>query len=242
VTQSLAQEHADEIGRLRLLVDIISPDEVGRAFAASLGSRDLAARSALGSYAIHRWLPDHALAPLDGTFATICRVCGWSRMPASHEALDRETAANWTSSRRALGGVVHYAPGYALYDLTEFRAAPAPLPDDSDWQRLRLILRTPTVLAPDGRAADLERALKSVFPSNKNERTVAIKILGYAGVFSTPGHASFFDRFLMNEEQELPHQRFVDWGYPMVWWRAKDGIREEAVVQWFPGEIAKSAV
>jgi hypothetical protein len=167
-------------------------------------------------------------------FATVCGVCGWSRMPPGHEALEAENVAHYASERRLYGGVRHLDPGYAAYDLSEFRSLSPSEPTSADWRTLDLILRTPALLAPDANAADLGRTLKSVFPSNKNQRATVIRILAYAGVLEAPEHPGFFDGYVPPESRDLPAQRFADWGYPAVWWRAQHGVRGDAVTFWFP--------
>ena len=114
-------------------------------------------------------------------------------------------------------------------------------PTAADWKALDLTLRTPALLAPEAKAADLERALKTVLPSNKDERAILIRILGYAGVLEAPGHPSFFDGFVPGPARYLPRQRFADWGYPIIWWRAGHGVRRDAAAFWFPELSAASA-
>jgi hypothetical protein len=234
LSKHLVQEHADVVARLRLLADILSARQVADAFVASLGSRLLEPRSALGSFAFARVLPEHPLTPRPGTFGTICSLCGWSRMPPGHEKQDQETAQHMATERRQWGGVRHLDPQYALIDLTEFRGLDAAEPSDEDWRRLDLILLTPALLAPDAKAADLERAIQSTLSSNKNERQVLIQLLGYSGVLEAPEHPSFFDEYVPPDARDLPRQRFADWGYPVIWWRARHGIRADAVAFWFP--------
>lgn len=238
---SVTRAHAETIAQLRLLADLIAPGEVARAFVASLRARDLPARSALGSYALARAMPDHPLDPDPDAFATICRSCGWSRMPAGHEAMDEESRAHMRHERRRWGGVRHLQPEYALLDLHAFRALPPAEPSPGDWRTLELILRTPTLLAPEAKAADLERALKSVLPSNRDERGVLIRILAYAGVLEAPGHPSFLDAYVPPAARDLPPQRFADWGYPAIWWRAGHGVRADAITYWFPQIAAARA-
>jgi hypothetical protein len=233
MTESVAVEHANIVSQLRLLADIIEAESVAGAFVASLGSRALATRSALGSYAFARVLPDHALAPLPGTYATMCGICGWSQMPPTYHGPAYD-ATRFAIERRQWGGVQHLDPKYAAYDLGEFHASSAPVPTDDDWRRLDLILRTPALLGPDAKAADLARAIQSVLPSNKNERMTLIRILGYIGVLEAPGHPSFFNGYIMPERRDLPPQRFADWGYPIIWWRARPGVRIDSVAYWFP--------
>jgi hypothetical protein len=234
MTADLPREHADAISRLRQLADLTPRHVVSRAFVASLSTRALEARSALGSYALARVMPEHLLAPIAGAFATICNVCGWSRMPSAHEDLEVETHAHFAAERRRYGGVRHLDPRYAAYDLAEFQSLPPLYPTAGDWRILELILRTPPLLSPEAKAADLERALKSILPSNKDERGVLIRILAYAGVLEAPGYPSFFDGYVHPDARDLPPQRFADWGYPTTWWRARHGVRADAVAYWFP--------
>ena len=240
MTKSVLQDHADVVGRLRLLADIIPPDDVATAFVASLSSRRLAARSALGSYAFARVLPDHALEPLPNTFATICRVCGWSQMPPGHEEFDAQNAEHMARERTHWGGFRHLDPHYALFDLTEWRGLTPLNPTADDTRCLDLLLRTPGLLAPEAKASDLERAIRSVLPSNKYQRQTLIRILGYAGVLEAPGYPSFFESYVLPEARHLPRQRFADWGYPIIWWRARDGIRKETAMFWFGDSVASS--
>jgi hypothetical protein len=60
-------------------------------------------------------------------------------------------------------------------------------------------------------------------------------------VFEAPGHPSFFDGYVPPAERDLPLQRFADWGYPAIWWRAGHGVRSDAVAFWFPSVAAASA-
>jgi hypothetical protein len=63
---------------------------------------------------------------------------------------------------------------------------------------------------------------------------VLIRLLAYAGVLEAPGHPSFFDDYVRPAARDLPPQRFADWGYPTIWWRAAHGVRADAIAFWFP--------
>ncbi len=236
MTTNLVHEHAEVLAQIRLLTDILAPSDVARAFVASLGSRQLEYRSAIGSYAIGRVLPDHPLTPLDGTYATICSICGWARMPDGEEDPGARHYAGW---RRESGGLSHEDPGNIVFDLQQFQTLPAAEPTAEDWHRLDLVLRTPMLLAPTSKAGDLVRAIKTVVPSNKSEREVLLRILAYASILEAPEHPGYLDSYVLPEQRELPRQRFADLGYPIMWWRAKDGVRADAVAFWFP-EIAST--
>jgi hypothetical protein len=233
------RDHADDIQQIRALADAIAPADLGRAFTASLTSRRLPYRSALGSSAVARVLPDHALVAREGAYATICQTCGWSQMPSPAEDVPTEHLAR---EREKYGGVRHTDPQYILFDLTSFRELETLEPTAADWRCLDLILWTPRLLDSGAKPADYERALKGVFPSNKNERTVLIQILSYAGVLEPADHPTFFDEYVPPHHRALPPYRFADWGYPAIWWRAQDGIREDAVGFWFPEVSERRAV
>lgn len=234
MTGSPAQAHGAAIAQLRVLADVVTPREVAHAFVASLATRDLARRSALGTYALARVMPDHALDPESGTYRTICRTCGWAQMPRAEEEPD---PAHLERERAQYGGVRHDHVDYALLDLSRFRELPPREPTTDDWRRLQLILRTPALLRPTAKPVELARALKEVLPSNKVEREVLVQVLGYAGILCAPDKPRFFDDFVAPDARDRPHAHFADWPFPVTWWRAGHGVRLDAVEYWFP-EIA----
>lgn len=239
MSSSPAQAHRTAVEQLRLLAEVITPREVAHAFVASLSSRDLTRRSALGTYALARVLPDHPLDPHIGTYATICRVCGWAQMPRPEEEPD---PVHLERERVKYGGVRHDHVDYALLDLSQFRALPPREPTAEDWRCLALILRTPAVLQPAAKGVDLARALKGVLPSNKVEREVLVQILGYAGILCAPDKPRFFDTFIAPDARERPNTHFADWPFPVTWWRAGQGVRADATEYWFPEIAAAGAV
>jgi hypothetical protein len=77
------QDHDGWVRAAREAVALLSAAEVGEAFLASLTSRRMDLRSALGSYAVARFLPEHAFA--SASDASICAVCRRHRPgPAAH--------------------------------------------------------------------------------------------------------------------------------------------------------------
>jgi hypothetical protein len=154
-------------------------------------------------------------------------------MPPGYENLDASDETHYARERRKYGGVRHLDPRYALYDLIEFQGMTVPTPTAEDWRTLELILRTPSLLSPGAKASDLANSVKDLIRSNKYERMVLVQILGYAGILQAPQYPGFLDAFVPLDLRVLPPQRFADWGYPIIWWRARDGIRHDAVELWF---------
>ncbi len=217
--------HRDLVRRALEVRGRIDPQVVADAFLASLSTRRLELRSALGSYAVLRHFPPHE----HHDRRTSCPVCGADDAPDEDEDLN---VLNF--ERFKWGGVRHEEPMYPTFDLEQFLGLDPPLPTDADIEIFRRILQTIESVPPDMSAPRLEKVLGGVFPSNKAERQILITILGYAGILPVPDHAGFLDGFVPSDERALPPQRFVDMGYPVCWWKGRYGIDRAALRDWFP--------
>lgn len=200
LTDETVRAHADAVARLRLLADLTRPADVAAAFVASLGSRRLEYRSALASYAVARVIPDHPLHVVPYARATICGFCGWT------EGEEEATADLFRELRSRVGGVMHDRPSFVRFDLEWFRELEPMEPTADDWRRLELILRTPALLAPTAKPADLQRALRTAIRSNKDERTILIQILACAGILDEKDHPGYLDRFTTSTPSGLQHK------------------------------------
>ena len=204
----------------------IQAHEVADAFLASLTTRRLDFRSALGSYAVIRHLPDHAHVGDRGA----CSICGvYNSGDAEAEDLN---ILNF--ERFKWGGVRHDQAVYAAFDLERFLASERPKPTEQDKDALRLIIRTIEGVGAQVTSPQLEGKLGGLFKSNKAEREVVLNILGFCGILRTPGHPGYWDCFVPIAERELPSQRFVDMDYPTCWWRGRDGLDHETLCRVFP--------
>lgn len=74
--QSRVQNHDGWVAAAREAATGVSPSEVSDAFVASLSNRRLDLRSALGSLAVARRLPEHSFVPVRAS--VVCAVCGLS--------------------------------------------------------------------------------------------------------------------------------------------------------------------
>lgn len=199
--------------------------EVADAFLASLTTRRLDLRSALGSYAVIRHFPDHEHGGGPGA----CRVCG------EYEPRGAETDLNVLNFERfKSGGVRHDRPVYAAFDLERFSSTERLEPTEEDAAVMRAILDTIDGVEAKTTAPQLQGKLSALFKSNKAERETVLRILGYCGILRAAGHPGYWDHFVPNAERELPPQRFVDMAYPACWWRGRDGVDREASRRVFP--------
>ncbi|MEM7012594.1 MAG: hypothetical protein AAF585_14050 [Verrucomicrobiota bacterium] len=201
----------------------ISPIAVADAFVASLGSRRLDLRSALGSFAVLRHFPSHE-AELDGRQ---CKICG------EYDQSSNEDLNVFNFERFKWGGVRHDVVGYALFDLEQFSTTLSNPPTDMDIRILGALIEA-IESAPDNMTANaLQKHLAPIVKSNKSEREILIAILGLTGILSAIHHPGYLTSFVRSDERELPSRRFVDMTYPACWWRRSDGINAEAVEFWF---------
>jgi len=225
--------HDQAVELARTAVAALSCAEVATAFAASLTTRNLAWRSALGSMAAMQHVAPHAFEPSRLNQGNVCAVCGLPRDVRRDEAALAELRAKQHRLVR------FYDIVYAGHDLATFRALAPAEPTAADRRALGDLLDRLRALGPDARIGDLERALRKRFPSNKNERKYMLEALAIAGILRTPTVPSFGDRWVGFDEREcdlVPRHFYArDSSYPLQHW-AGDGLDEDAVDRWF-GEL-----
>lgn len=203
-----------------------SKERVTQAFLASLTSRRLDWRSALGSFAASlHLLPHHWSKGQRAQFN--CPMCG------AYESENPQDLNVLNFERFKWGGVRHTFPLYIGFDLEQFVGAEAE-PTEEDRCMMRSILKTAQSLPPHSKLSDLAKSLTDIFPSNLNERRTLIGILGYCGILQNPTRPGFFRGFPpYSERPEVPWGK-NDWPYPVQWWNGSCGVSEDAVAFWFP--------
>jgi hypothetical protein len=217
--------HDEIVQSAQAMAGEIDHQIVADAFLLSLGSRELAYRSALGSFAVSRWLPKHSYAV--GRFQYICKICG-NAVEHKHEDL---SVLNF--ERLKWGGVRHLHPYYAWFDLAEFRKLSPAKPTANDRDVLKRVLDIASSQAVDARPGDLEKATAGLFPSSKDERRNVLQILGYCGILQPVGHPTFFQNYAQMEDRAQPTEHKNDWSFPFLWWRGRDGVNSKAVEFYF---------
>lgn len=214
--------HDEAVTRAINAVDLIDLRDVAHAFVASLTSRRLEYRSALGSFAFARLLPYHEALRIPDR--ELCAICG---DPIEDQHVDWNLL-NFV--RIKWGGIGHGQPSYMAFDLTCFRDLPEMIPTSEDWAVLERILTIAATQDPKARPDHLERAIGKTVPSNRHERRVLLQILGFAGILRPRGAEPMFDRFVPFGERTTE----TELAYPFSAWRGADGIDGDAVRFWFP--------
>jgi hypothetical protein len=217
--------HDESVAQALEVRDRIAPETIADAFLASLSSRRLDWRSALGSYSAIRNLTSHSFTRAEGR--KDCAVCG--TYPTSVK-----TDVNVLNFERLKwGGVRHSQPLYAALDLGWFSSKIAPKPTEIDLNIMRMIVDRISLLDSDTGPRDAEKAITRLFASNTAERRIVIQILGLAGVLSPMGLPTFWEAYPHCAERKQPTNK-NDSSYPVLWWKGSDGINREALKFWFP--------
>lgn len=219
--------HDEAVASALRLAREIHRHAVANAFVASLETRDLPRRSALGSYALLHRLPDHA----PGEWRKQCPICG---MYGGSDTFDRSIL---NFERFKWGGTRHEHLEYAAFDLEQFRLLPPVEPTPVARDLWRALLDAIDAAPQSTTAASLHKFLPKSIKANKAERDVLVGILGMAGVLRTAEHPGYHEGFVEYHQRTLPERRFVDMHYPVCWWRREDGVNEAAISYWF-GHLA----
>jgi hypothetical protein len=200
----------------------VSQKEATDAFLASLSTRRLNWRSALGSFALARHFPEHS-HPRGGS--RCCPTCGAAGDPEGDLSCLNFERFKW-------GGVRHLDPIYAALDLELFAKGEKPVPEAEDFAIVNHLVDTVRGMDADARLDHLQRELGRHLASSKDERRVLIQILGYCGVLQSSDHPGFLDRFMPPAVRKTASAH-GDWSYPVEHWRGRHGINEPALAFWF---------
>lgn len=212
--------HSEAANRLATAINLLDHRQMADGFIASLSSRRLDWRSALGSFAVFQRMPFH---PCE---ATSCELCGTRRA-------DEYDLNVMNFARMKWGGTQHADVVYAMLDLELFHKQPAPAPTSQDLDIFRELVSAIADAPRTTTSASLQRIFPKSLKSNKSERDVIVAILGYCGVLSTAEHPGFCDRFIPPRRRAIPSRAYVDMPYPACWWTAESGMSKAALDKWF---------
>jgi hypothetical protein len=206
----------------------VSKEQVVSSFLASLTTRRLDLRSALGSFAVARNLPPHTWDK-SGSSRSCCPVCGM------YETRDKPQDISVLNFERfKWGGVRHSNPIYIGFDLEQAAKQPFLEHTTADIQTLKAVLQAVRGVPKETRLSDLVKRLAPVLNSNVSERRALIGILGYCGILVDPSKPSFLDSFPDYYDRKDTRWAKDDWPYPVRWWQGSFGVAEKAVAYRFP--------
>ena len=119
--------HEETYKKLNKLLERINPQDVADAFLASLATRKLEYRSALGSYWYARSIPKHEV----DSERSGCSYCNWSRWIKNPPEWLKIRGVNvWNEIRYTYGDICHGKLELAVFDIEEFTKLPKVSKDD----------------------------------------------------------------------------------------------------------------
>ena len=217
--------HDEMVATVLEVRELVSQESVVSAFLYSLSTRHLEYRSALGSFALARQLPEHEYSPHPTLFSAPCNVCGFP-------AQARIDWQPWEEQRHDFGGGYDDL-SFVAFDLYRFSQLEPVSHSAADLDILREILAAARAVPAESPTAELEKALRKRFKSNKGQRQTLMSILAYCNIFQPedcPGYLHDYPHYASRGDGSTGR---ADWGYPLSFWRGHDPINE-AVQFWFP--------
>ena len=177
--------HDQIIQRLHELHKVITKERVASAFLHSLSTKKVYLRSALSSWALTSELPVHSFGERSVIRANYssCGDCNFHRLMSERDYVNEDL--NVLNFERVKWGGVRL--NYLLYcwlDLELFLKVECAQPSAEDISLLHQITQVIQSCEDHEGARSLEKRLKDVIPSNKNERDVIMEIWGYAGLLA----------------------------------------------------------
>ena len=218
----VAASHDEVVGGVLDALARVTLEDAASCFLASLTSRRLDLRSALGSVVLARRLEAHAFVPGPGSLSGACAVCGVAEVEA---AIDENELA---FERLTWGGVRRDDLTYVQLDLRRFAEADRPAPTAADRATFDWLLDALAAAAPGTTAASAAARPWAGIPSNKAERQVLLEVLGVCSVLQRPDHPGFLDRWVPGAERVVPEHEYAELAYPVCWWRAEHGVDRDA--------------
>ncbi len=228
--------HDDIVAWLLAIRSRASIERIADAFLASLSTRRLELRSALGSFSFAAHFPDHRLVDHAGARMPSgrqrCRLCGL----AGQSAAEQHDLNVLNFERWKWAGVRHLNPLYCWFDLAQFEKENFAAPTPEDYSILARIVEIASELTPTTKPNELEKRISKVIKSNGPERRALIEILGHCGVLKPAGRHGFLQAYTSYEHRNFdrPADHKNDWKYPVIWWRGADGVDWDALHRVFP--------
>lgn len=217
--------HDAAIDRACLAVEGVTRHQAAAAFVASLGSRRLEWRSALGTWTFGQWLRPHAYTAWSSSTGP-CAECG-------HAMQERHDLNCLQFERHKWGGVRHDQPAYVAFDLEQLARCGAPTPTDDDARILRTILDVAAAMPAAATQRQLQKELARPLGGNKAERDTVLRVLAASGILRDPAHPGFATVGMSWGARQAAGRNRGDVEYPLDWWRGSHGVNAANAKLWF---------
>lgn len=234
--EPFAHDEAMQIARKR--VADVSYHDVAHAFIYGVARGIPAYRTALPAYLHIKNIPEHKDEHLcEDEFHTspYCTFCNYRA--ASMEPKMRFMWINEMQySRIYEGGYLGLQdPADSSFLLREFMKMPKVLATGEDYQRFVDSLMLVQQLKDENKIGAYKEILQKskVLPFKTKEYAPYLDILGYLDILHTDEHHGITKKFICHQDMEESDEYKNDYGYPVRFWRAKNGVDWTRVHQLF---------
>lgn len=227
-----ALNHEETYQKLNGLLEQINPQDVADAFLASLATRELQYRSALGSYWYARSIPKHEVAS-DKEGCGFCNWSKWLENPSEWLKIDGVNGCN--ALRYSFGGIDHQYLKFTIFDIEEFIKLPkASKKDVEEGKKLLLeMLHCIDDLGESGKAGKYRDYLvkKKIIKANRAEIEALLDNLGTSGILSGSPDSeapSFYEKYTSAENDARdPKEYFSYFTFPLNHWQIRDNVNKK---------------
>lgn len=223
--------HDECIENIHKYTEWISFDAICKAFLSSLSTRRLDLRSAIASYFIARQIRPHKYIPvylahtydengkiIDTSYT--CGICKSFRYGVVGDKEYKNVDINvFNFERLKWGGLRHGDILYTYFDLRMFLDADIDEPNEADIKILRDMINVIRRCKPDENYEALEKKLRNVITSTKEEREYLIEMLACFGILEPKSY-------------NRPCKKRPNWVH-LQHWRGEDGYNRETMLRIF---------
>ena len=237
--ESFAHEEAIKIARSR--VEAIPYQNVAHAFIYGVARGIPAYRTAFPAYLHIKSIPEHGEDHLlDDSYHTSprCNFCNY------HAAsMETKMSFMWINSmqfyRIYIGGYLGFGKGLTAssFLLREFIKMPKVTATKEDYQLFIDSLMLIECLESEKKIGAYKEILQKskILPFKSKEYQKYLDILGYLDILHTEEHRGITKKFIRSQDMKDAEEHKNDYGYPVRFWRAKNGVDWERVYELFDG-------
>lgn len=230
--------HAEALKIAKERVDALSYKDVARAFIYGVARGIPAYRTALPAYLHIKNIPEHEdehLCEDKYHISPYCKLCNYGAA-----SIETKMSFMWINSnqyyRIYLGGYLGgQSPDASSFLLREFVKMPKVAVTKEEYQLFIDSLKLVEQLLPENKIGAYKELLRKskLLPLKNNEIQLYLDILGYLDILHTNEHHGVTKIFIRRQDMKEADESKNDYGYPVRFWRAKDGVDWERVNELF---------
>ena len=230
--------HSEALKIAKERVDSLSYKDVARAFIYGVARGIPAYRTALPAYLHIKNIPEHKeeyLCEDKHHISPYCKLCNYGAA-----SIETKMSFMWINSRQYyriyLGGYLGpQSPEASSFLLREFAKMPKVTVTKDEYQLFIDSLKLVEQLLPENKIGSYKELLRKskILPLRIKEIQSYLDLLGYLDILHTKEHHGVTKKFICIQDMKEADESKNDYGYPVRFWRAKDGVDWERVNELF---------